>query len=336
MKVLYAIQGTGNGHLSRALEILPVLRSKCEVDVLVSGCEAEIDLPFPVKYQYKGLSFIFGQKGGIDYLRTYLRHNSRRFLAELRSLPVTDYDLVINDFEPVSAWAAKRQGIPCVALSNQAALLSTASPLPANTDHLGRFILRHYAPAQKLIGFHFDRYAPWIYTPIIRKQIRRLRTSNQGHYTVYLPAYKDKRLITLLNLIPDVDWQVFSKRAVEAYTVGNVKILPVSGTRFLQSFASCAGILCGAGFGTSAEALYLGKKLLLVPMKGQYEQQCNAAAVADLGVPVIKSLKTKYLPAVQDWVDHGEAIKMDYPDQTAEIIDQVLSGYQQDSVATAS
>jgi hypothetical protein len=37
MKVLYAIQGTGNGHISRANEIIPILERRVNLDVLVSG-----------------------------------------------------------------------------------------------------------------------------------------------------------------------------------------------------------------------------------------------------------------------------------------------------------
>ena len=59
MKILYAVQGTGNGHLCRAIDIIPHLREFGEVDVLVSGIQADIELPFEVKYRYHGLSFIF-------------------------------------------------------------------------------------------------------------------------------------------------------------------------------------------------------------------------------------------------------------------------------------
>ena len=37
MKILYGIQGTGNGHLSRAEEIVPILKKMAHVDVLISG-----------------------------------------------------------------------------------------------------------------------------------------------------------------------------------------------------------------------------------------------------------------------------------------------------------
>jgi len=58
---LYAIQGTGNGHLSRAKDIIPILQQQGELDILVSGTQADIDLPYTIAYQFKGLSFIFGK-----------------------------------------------------------------------------------------------------------------------------------------------------------------------------------------------------------------------------------------------------------------------------------
>lgn len=59
MKVLYAIQGTGNGHLSKARDIVPALQKRnIELDILVSGTQADISIPYPIKYQLNGWSFI--------------------------------------------------------------------------------------------------------------------------------------------------------------------------------------------------------------------------------------------------------------------------------------
>jgi len=63
MKILYAIQGTGNGHISRARDIIPLLQKKGELDILISGTEADVDLGYPVKYKLKGMSFVFGKHG---------------------------------------------------------------------------------------------------------------------------------------------------------------------------------------------------------------------------------------------------------------------------------
>ena len=41
MKILYAIQGTGNGHLSRAHDILPELQKYGNVDIIISGTDSE-------------------------------------------------------------------------------------------------------------------------------------------------------------------------------------------------------------------------------------------------------------------------------------------------------
>ena len=102
MKILYAIQGTGNGHLSRAREIIPILQRKGELDLLISGTQVDVDLPYPVKYRFKGLCFIFGKKGGVDIMATYRKSNLKRLYAEIKSLPIENYDLVLNDFEPVA------------------------------------------------------------------------------------------------------------------------------------------------------------------------------------------------------------------------------------------
>ena len=83
MKILYAIQGTGNGHLSRARDIIPILQQKGEVDILVSGIQADVSLPYPVKYTFKGLSFIFGKKGGIDLIATYKKSNLKQLFKEI-------------------------------------------------------------------------------------------------------------------------------------------------------------------------------------------------------------------------------------------------------------
>ena len=100
--------------------------------------------------------------------------------------------------------------------------------------------------------------------------------------------------------------------------------MPVHNERFINSLLSSKGVLCGAGFETPAEALFLKKKLMVIPMKGQYEQQCNAAALKKMGVPVLKSLKEKHLLKIQEWILNDPIIPVNYPDQTDEIIDEII------------
>ncbi|MEJ7666562.1 MAG: glycosyltransferase family protein [Hymenobacter sp.] len=90
--------------------------------------------------------------------------------------------------------------------------------------------------------------------------MRELAPTDEGHYTVYLPAFAEQTLVERLRYLSrTVRWEVFQKHSERPATHGNVRVWPVSGGDFLQSLASAHGVLCGAGFETPAEALYLGK-----------------------------------------------------------------------------
>lgn len=324
MKILYAIQGTGNGHLSRAEDVIPALEQHGELDLFVSGAQADIKLSYPVKYKSKGLSFYFGKSGGIDFLKTFKKNSSKEVLKEIKRFPVEKYDLVINDFEPISAWACHKRGVPCVALSHQSAMLSHNTPRPRKIDPVGDWLLKNYAPANAHVGFHFDRFDSWIYTPVIRAEIRDMRIVNNEHYTVYLPSYDDRKLVPLLASIPNVRWHVFSKHARKTYHIGKLSVYPVNKEEFAASMTSAKGILCGAGFETPAEALYLKKKLLVIPMKSQFEQHCNAAALKKLGVPVVKKMKKRNLDKIREWIETTSIVDVDYPNITVEAVSEAI------------
>lgn len=324
MKILYAIQGTGNGHLSRAADIVPELRKYGSLDLFVSGAQAEVNLPFPVKFKSKGLSFYFGKGGGIDFYKTFQRNSSRSVIKEIDEFPVAQYDLIVNDFEPISAWAARKKKIPCIGLGHQAAFLSAKSPRPKIIDPFGEWLLTHYAPLKKYVGFHFECYDKYIFTPVIRSAIRTMEPENRGHYTVYLPAYDDKKLVALLLRLPARNWHIFSKHAKNKYQVEGISVWPVSGSAFAESMACSEGVITGAGFETPAEVLHLNKKLLVVPMKHQYEQHCNASALKKLGVPVLKKMKLKNLKKIQRWMDDASPLNISFPDTTSDAVERLM------------
>ena len=326
MRILYAIQGTGNGHISRAREIVPLLRQYGELDLLISGTQADVSLIENVKYELHGFSFIFGKKGGVNHYETWRSMNLPRFIRDMNKLPLEDYNLIINDFEPVTAWACKRKGLESVGLSHQASFQSRNVPKPKSIDW-AQLVLTYYAPATQYVGFHFEKYDHFINTPVIRSQIRNLRVSDDGHYTVYLPAIDDKFLIPMLHQLPEVKWQVFSKHATFDYTSRNVEVHLIDNEKYNASLASCSGLLTGGGFEGPAEALFLGKKLLVVPMKFQYEQQCNAFALKQFGIPVIWGSNKNWLPVLKEWVQSGHAVQVDYPDETAMVIDRLVKQF---------
>jgi uncharacterized protein (TIGR00661 family) len=326
MRILYAIQGTGNGHISRARAIVPLLQQYGNLDLLISGTQADVSLIENVKYELHGFSFIFGRKGGVNHYETWRSMNLPRFVRDMNKLPLEDYNLIINDFEPVTAWACKRKGLESVGLSHQASFQSRNVPRPKSIDW-AQLVLKYYAPASHYVGFHFEKYDYFINTPVIRSQIRELQVRDDGHYTVYLPAIDDKFLIPILHQLPHVQWQVFSKHAIVGYTSKNVQVNLINNEQYNASLASCTGLLTGGGFEGPAEALFLGKKLLVVPMKFQYEQQCNAFALKKFGIPVIWGSNKNWLPVLKEWIDHGRVIHVDYPDETASVIDRLVKQF---------
>jgi uncharacterized protein (TIGR00661 family) len=326
MKILYAIQGTGNGHISRAREIVPLLQQYGDLDLLVSGTEAEVSLSQELKYRYHGFSFVFGNQGGVDNWATFKLMNLPRLIKDIRGLPLKQYNLIINDFEPVSAWACKLQKIPSVSLSHQCSFVSPKTPRPAKWSW-AEWLFKYYSPTANQVGFHFERYDDFIHTPVIRSEIRNMQTSNEGHYSVYLPAYDDKLLTAHLNKTGKTEWHIFSKRQKTPYENGNVKIFPVNNEAFNKSLAGCEGLLTGGGFEGPAEALFLQKKVMMIPMRGQYEQQCNALAASKLGVPVINNIDDQFVYHLNNWIGSDNKIKVDFPDETARIVDDLVKKY---------
>ena len=133
MKILFAIQATGNGHISRAREIVPLLQQYGHVDLLISGNQADVSLEQSLTYRFHGFSFIFGKTGGVNNWKTYRNMNLFRLRKDMSSLPLKKYDLIVNDFEPVTAWACKLQGVSSVSLSHQASFISKRTPRPSTS-----------------------------------------------------------------------------------------------------------------------------------------------------------------------------------------------------------
>lgn len=326
MHILYAIQSTGNGHLSRAMELLPYLKRKGTVDILVSGPDFKIDFPYYINYRLKGFGFTFGKSGGIDYFDTYKKSNLFGLLRDIKNVPVEKYDLVINDFEPVSAWACQIKKVPCVALSNQSALLSNKAPKPKQIDLPGKLILQYYAPTSFQYGIHYKAFDKNIFTPIIRKEIRESEPKERNYYTVYLPAYEDSRVRKNLVKFKDVRWEVFSKEVKTRVTEKNVTFFPIDSKNFQKSLINCKGIITAAGFGTTTEALFLKKKLLVIPQKSQFEQQYNGAMLKEMGVTVVKKLKEKHHEKIEKWLLSGNVVDVNYTDNAKEIIEVITAG----------
>lgn len=324
MKILYAVQATGNGHISRAMELMPYLQQYGEVDVFLSGSNSHLQPQLPVKYRSNGLSLFYGNTGGLDYWRMWKELNLKRIWDEAKALPVEKYDIVLNDFDSITSMACRFKRVPSIGFGHQASFQSKHTPRGSKKEVVGEFILQNYAKATDYVGLHFNAYDNFIYSPIIKQEILLATPIDKGHITVYLSHYSDELVLKALHKVNDFRFEVFSKKVKQLTISKNVTLLPISNEGFTQSLIQSHGVITGAGFETPAEALYLAKKLLVIPIKGQYEQLCNAAALKNFNVMVEDALSLDFHTKVTNWISNANTKKLTLVQDTFQIVQLVI------------
>jgi UDP:flavonoid glycosyltransferase YjiC (YdhE family) len=101
----------------------------------------------------------------------------------------------------------------------------------------------------------------------------------------------------------------------EAVTDGNLELRPRSNDGFIEALRTARGVVAGGGFSLLSEAVYLGKPILSVPLRGQFEQTMNARYTERLGYGVCAPTPTPEI--VRDFVRR-------IPE-----FERTLAGYQQ-------
>ena len=122
-------------------------------------------------------------------------------------------------------------------------------------------------------------------------------------------------------------WHVFTKQTDQRIQRANVLIEPISNDAFLQSLASSKAVLCNAGFELPSEAIYLKKKLLVVPIKGQYEQLCNAAALKEIGICIMENLHRESIPQIREWLQQDNTVEIPFTD-SLEVVINAINGWK--------
>ncbi len=324
MKIFYAVQATGNGHISRAMEILPYLQQYAEVDIFLSGSNSTLQLNGPVVYRSKGLSLFYTCNGSLNFAKTIKQITPYSIYQQIKELPIEKYDLILNDFECITSLACAFKKIPSVNFGHQASFLSNKTPRPKQKSLMGEWILKNYAKASKYVGLHFESYDDFILPPVIKDEIWNAEPTNKEHITVYLPSYCNNKLLPCFSQFKNYKFEIFSWQVQKKEQHGNITLLPVDKYTFNTSLINCYAIITGAGFETPAEALYLQKKLMAIPIKGQYEQKCNAAALEKLGVTVIDDIDDNFTNHFNNWIDNNNQQLVHYKKNVKDIIKNAM------------
>ena len=319
MKILYGIQLTGNGHITRSIKIITALKSAgFDVDIITSGTNSQLKLPFEIKKQFQGLSFFYNKKGGIDWIKTLLSLKLKQFLSDLK-YDVSSYDLVISDFEPVSAWSAKKYNKKSLGIGNQYSFRSKKTPRPFFKDIFSELFIKFFAPCKEHIGINYEKYDKFITLPIINDDFLNKKVTDKKFYLIYLPSMSSKFISDQINTYGTGNWKVYSPDVLKDVTDGIVKLKKLDKEKFSKDLLNCSGVITASGFSTTSEALVLGKKLWSIPIKGQYEQLCNAKALKKMGILTDDLNSDKLF----EWIYKYKSIEYDWNDPIDEIVKKI-------------
>ena len=321
MKILYGVQGTGNGHLSRTRALLPALqRPGVEIDFVFSGRKQEdfFDMgDFADFTVLQGLTLIF-ERGRMQIGKTILGNNIFRLIKDIRQLDLSGYDLVISDFEPITAWAARLQEVPCIAVSHQCAFYQN---VPRVKGHLAsQLLMKFFAPSKTSVGFHYHHFDQPVLPPLIGPHAAGKLLKKK--IVVYMGFEDLNDIIAFVEPFTDYEFDIFAK-VENVQHLGHIKVNPLSHTVFHEQLMDCSGVISNAGFELSSEALSYGKKLLVKPLAGQYEQLCNVLALEKMGRATAMDCLDQGI--LKRWLQQDSEPALNYPPVAEPLADWILN-----------
>lgn len=333
MRILYGIQGTGNGHISRSREVLRELAALGhDLTVLVSGRSIDTtpDLgPGVEPLLREGLTFRT-KAGRVQLLVTARNLRPRRLwqdIADLDHLHAKP-ELVITDFEPITAWWAKRRGIPSIGLGHQYAF---RLPIPMPAGNLaGKLVLRHFAPADTPVGLHWSAFGWPILPPIVPELPMPAVVREDSLLLVYLPFESRTDILRLLEPLQHLQVRVYGHPSgPPAGTMpSHISWHSFNRQAFLVDLGRCGGVLCSAGFELPSEVIHMGARLLVKPLGGQVEQNANAMAIQELGHGWARRVLDS--PTISRWMESPRPAARRWPPVAALVARWIDAGKLQD------
>ncbi len=306
-----------------------------EVDYVFSGRPAEqyFDMePFGEYRSFRGLTFA-SSNGRLSYTRTALSNNILRFANDVRALDTEPYDLILTDFEPLTAWAGKLRRRTVIGIGHQYAF-GHAIPR-AGDNFLSNLTMRLFAPAAVSLGLHWNDFESPILPPIINTELSHRFADESGlidydqatSIVVYLPFEDQARVQRELSAIKDQHFIIYSP-ALQDEEKGNLSLRKTQHSGFKQDLRSSRAVICNSGFELVSECLQLGLAVLTKPQFAQTEQLSNAAALEQLGY----ATTTNHISSdvVRQWLrDLRHQPAMQYPDVAEAITGWIISGRRQ-------
>jgi uncharacterized protein (TIGR00661 family) len=290
---------------------------------------AELDSPgFAFNAGNKGVSFLGTATGLAFSLGGFWRS-----LAELGSIiDQTRPDLIINFFEPLTGLLklVRKCPVPVLSVGHQF-MMEHPDNFRARGFVLQEPLMRQFV---RLVGCGSTRLALsyakvedlpeqrlYVCPPVLRSELFEQKPVVGDYLLVYLVNHGFAAdVIRWHKANPSVPIHCFYDKSGakpdEAFDA-TLTFHALDGKRFLSMMAGCRGVVCTAGFESVAEATYLGKPLLCIPLQNHVEQAMNAIEASARGMALrdtefrMSRLLACVPPRSADfraWVDSAETV----------------------------
>ena len=294
-----------------------------EVSWLFSGRPKErlFDMePFGDFQHRTGLTFVT-EAGRLRYRKTLMANRYWQFIRDVRQLDLSPFDLIVTDYEPVTAWAGKLKRQRVLGIGHQYAF-------GKNTPVEGRSFAQHavmswFAPVNRGIGLHWSNFGDNVMPPILDLPAKPPMETGD-HILVYLP-FEDQTVVT--EWLNGFEGHRFLQYAsiLPNDEQGNVGRRRANIAGFKSDLASARGVVCNCGFELISECLHWRKPVLTRPLAKQMEQLSNGAALEALGFATVMRQIDNELTA--RWLEKPpDAPHLAFPDVSATLAAWLADG----------
>ncbi|HPV70671.1 MAG TPA: glycosyltransferase family protein [Candidatus Magasanikbacteria bacterium] len=287
-RIIYGLAGEGMGHASRSKILIEHLLSQGhEVKVISHDKGYENLSPYFEVLKISGLRITY-EHNQVRYLETVfdnilkLPGLQKSFNKILKLKNEFQPQLIISDFEPLTALLAHWEGIPLISVDNQHQLIYTNVSYPKEylqealaAKTVSRLMVSR-AEAYLITSFFKTRIKhrhTYLFPPILRREVLEEKPVAGDYVLVYTTSHFSDLNETLEKIKTEkfIVYGLGEKKSKE-----NVFFKAPSQDGFLKDLAGCKAIIATAGLSLISEALYLGKPYLAIPVKKQFEQILNA------------------------------------------------------------
>tara|TARA_Y100000310_G_scaffold28368_1_gene27004 strand:- start:3032 stop:4102 length:1071 start_codon:yes stop_codon:yes gene_type:complete len=287
-KIVYGISGEGFGHAIRSRVLIEHLQKNHEIQI-VAGGKAFVYLSKHfdniIKVEFLKIEYIKNSISNIRVILSNIKNAAgltKSYVKVKRILNNFKPDLVISDFETLTAYNAYYLGIPVVSVDNIQQITKCKLNFPKK--YFNDFIKTKIVVKMIMPFSNYNlimAYSPLkvndnnsiITPPLIREEIKKLKTKKEDFVLVYQTSKSNKKLLKILREI-NQSFVVYGFNKEDKFD--NIELRKFNEEKFYDDLKNCKALITNGGFSLISEALYLRKPILSIPIKKTFEQIINA------------------------------------------------------------